>query len=348
MAKKLLLVGSDDTWSIENHYLKYLKSYEDWEVSMFSVHHFYQAHFTFKDRLFRRLFPNVNPFYTAFNQALLENIQYAKPDVILIFKGMELYPETLQKIRNLGIKCCNYNPDHPFVIVSRGSGNNNIQQAVPLYDLHFCYSKELIQTIENQYKIQCAYLPFGFELSEEQYHEAAKTEETNRVCFIGNPDNDRIAAIKAFLNAGLEVDVFGYHWDKAFSGKLRPGLMIHGVISGMDFWQRVRSYRVQLNIFRQHNIGSHNMRTFEVPAVGGIMLAPDSPEHRAFFEADSEVFLYQSEAEMLDKARFLLALSKEKAGQIRTKARQRSINEDYSYAARAAKVRQELNLLIRN
>ena len=41
---------------------------------------------------------------------------------------------------------------------------------------------------------------------------------------------------------------------------------------------------------RIHNPDSHNMRSFEVPGVGGIMVAPDTKEHRIFFEVGKEIF----------------------------------------------------------
>jgi spore maturation protein CgeB len=49
------------------------------------------------------------------------------------------------------------------------------------------------------------------------------------------------------------------------------------------------------------------MRTFEVPASGGCMLAEDTGEHRDIFGPEGESVLYfQNEPEMVAKARWLL------------------------------------------
>ena len=50
------------------------------------------------------------------------------------------------------------------------------------------------------------------------------------------------------------------------------------------------------------------MRTFEIPAVGGFMLAEDTAEHRAVFGAEGEAVLYFTGPETAaEKARWALA-----------------------------------------
>ncbi|WP_260583174.1 glycosyltransferase [Sphingopyxis sp. PET50] len=87
----------------------------------------------------------------------------------------------------------------------------------------------------------------------------------------------------------------------------------------------LRRYRFQLNLFRPHNEGSHNLRSFEVPAVGGISLGPDSPEHRDFFIADRDAFYFSDAEGMLAEARKLLALPADEAEAIRGAARARTV-----------------------
>ena len=74
----------------------------------------------------------------------------------------------------------NYNPDHPFILTGRGSGNSNVTKAFPYYDLHFCYSKLLLKQIEKEYKIPTAFLPFGFELSQADYEICQQKMEINK------------------------------------------------------------------------------------------------------------------------------------------------------------------------
>ncbi|HLY70249.1 MAG TPA: glycosyltransferase, partial [Puia sp.] len=104
---------------------------------------------------------------------------------------------------------------------------------------------------------------------------------------------------------------------------------------GDEFWKTLRRYRVQLNLMRIHNINSYNMRSFEIPAVGGIMIAPDTPEHRMFFENGKEAIFFKNSGECLEKINCVLDLTTDDANQIRNNARHRSISSGYSYKDRA-------------
>ena len=81
---------------------------------------------------------------------------------------------------------------------------------------------------------------------------------------------------------------------------------------------------------------------FEVPAVGGIMLAPDSPEHRAFFEIGKEIFVYQNKTDLIEQAKYILSLSPDAAEEIRKNARQKSLEAGYAYEDRAKQLYESL------
>lgn len=323
---KLLIAGSAAPWALEHHYIKHLAplgvTLEVFDVASF-------VNYTILDRALIRL-GNNSPYRRA-NECLLNKVEAFQPDVVWIFKGVEFQAETLKQIKSQGVKLVNYNPDHPFIRTSVSHGGKNVETCVPLYDLHFCYSRDLTNKIENEFGIPTTWLPFGFELDESVFEKISKAEEILRIAFVGNPDKIRARIIRQLAAAGLPVDVYGHHWQR-FLGK-HQNINIFDAVYGDDFWQKIRQYRVQLNIFRPHNVGSHNMRTFEIPAAGGIMLAPDSPEHRAFFSHGEEAFFYRSEEEIERYCRDLLA--REDVGEIREKAHRRSVESAYSYLHRA-------------
>ena len=97
---------------------------------------------------------------------------------------------------------------------------------------------------------------------------------------------------------------------------------------------------------RIHNLDSHNMRSFEVPAVGGIMLAPDTKEHRLFFDNGREAIWFNGINEAIDKAKQLLGFEKPKAEEIRRKARERSLRSGYSYRDRTNTALEKLTELV--
>jgi spore maturation protein CgeB len=88
------------------------------------------------------------------------------------------------------------------------------------------------------------------------------------------------------------------------------------------------------------------MRTFEIPAIGGIQLAPETEEHALFFEADEEIFFYRQKNDCHEKIIHLLSLSEDQINKFRNQARQRCILSGYSYKDRARQVLNVMNNML--
>ena len=337
---KIVLIGSDEVWSIERLYLRHLNEIPGVEAAIFSTSSRVKQRSHTLHRLDRRLRPARNQLFRAFNAALLREVPALQPDLVLVFKGMEIFPETLQQLKaKTKALLANYNPDHPFQFHSRGSGNANVTSAIALYDLHFSYHRQVVERIKADYQLPAYWLPFGYDDKKKITREALRQkEEIPRIAFIGNPDRIRFRFIQAVVAAGLPIDVYGENWKRWFQPKGQHGLRIFPAVYGEAFVEAMSRYRVQLNIFRPHNEGSHNMRTFEAPAVGAIMLAPLSEEHTVLFSQDEEAFFYTNVAETVGKGQKLLQLSKEAAMRCKQQALQRSEKSGYSYADRAAQL----------
>lgn len=283
-------------------------------------------------RMLRRFAPELA--YHEANLKLLAEAATFKPNVVWIFKGMEVYPRALRKLRAQGITLVNYNPDHPFMLYSRGTGNRNVSAAIPCYHLHITYSRLIARDLRERYPtIPVSVVPFGHEVSDADFGRIQDEPEVVRACFVGAPDLERRQIVLRFVEAGLPIDVYGLNWDRHLAPS--PLLRLNGFVSGDDLLRTLRRYRVQLNVFRPHNVGSHNMRSFEVPAAGGIMLAEDSPEHRDIFEGDRETFYFKTLEEMIARTRAILEMPKAAADAVRAAARKRSVTSGYSYKDRA-------------
>ncbi|WP_315819859.1 hypothetical protein [Paraflavitalea speifideaquila] len=98
------------------------------------------------------------------NQQFKQKVKAFKPDIIWVFKGMEILPSSLEWARKQSIKLINYNPDNPFIFTGKGSGNSNVTNSIGLYDLHFTYNFAIKKELEERFQSKVAYLPFGYEL----------------------------------------------------------------------------------------------------------------------------------------------------------------------------------------
>ncbi len=282
-------------------------------------------------RILQRTF--TYPIWRQANCDLLDMAENYNPDVVWIFKGSDIYPSTIRKLKQRGNRLISYNADHPFRFFSPGSGNSNVRKSIPEYDLHLTYSRHIAMEMADAYPGVCTgVVPFGHAIDDALYASLSGEHEIVRVCFLGNPDTHRIRNIGVLLSAGINVDVYGHSWDR-FRGEL-AGARIHGAIYGTEMYRTLRRYRVQLNFLRPHNLHSHNMRTFEAPASGAIMLAEDTIEHREFFRPGLEAFYFSSDEELVTQARRLLSLGAEEASEIRRRARLRSVEQPFRYRDR--------------
>ena len=205
---KLLIIGSDKIFAIENFYAKYLKE-ENIEVLNFPAqsifYDFYQKNI-FNKLLYKI---GVSTIYNRINKKFKQNINFFKPDAILVFKGMEIYPESLQWAKQQGVKLINYNPDNPFLFSGKGSGNNNLKVSIPMYDLHLTYNPDVKKEMEKVYKIPKAILPFGFDINNVLLKKAIAQKEMIKACFLGNPDVYRGKFLEQLAMAGILLDVYG-------------------------------------------------------------------------------------------------------------------------------------------
>lgn len=261
---------------------------------------------------------------SAAARALEAAVATVRPDVLIVFKGVDYPPATLKRIAARGVRLVNYNTDHPFRFFLPGSGNANVRDSVPLYDLYMTYSGAIAREMAEAYPEQKVLtLPFGHVIDDALFDEIATEPEVVRGCFNGNPDGERAEAVRFLAENGVAIDIYGYGWTKFVSPT--PMLRLCTPEAGIDMFRILRRYRFQLNLFRPHNEGSHNLRSFEVPSVGGIGLGPDSPEHRDFYVDGRDAFYFRNSQEMVDVARRLLAMPAEEADAVRRAARARTI-----------------------
>lgn len=333
---KILIVGHEAEWSIEQYYVKYLRE-AGCDVRFFPLNAHYNLH-AIGNKILNRL--GIHTFYRKTNTTLIEQCILEEPDFVWIFKGVELFPETLKKIKNLGIRLVNYNPDHPLIRTSISHGGDQMERSIPLYDAHFCYSQLLVKHIMDEYGVQTFYLPFAFEPSKAHNQDTKQSADILKVCMVGNGDQIRAHYIKQLLKNQINVTLYGNYWRRYL--KPTSTCEIFPPVYGNDFWQVLLNYRVQLNVFRPHNVGSHNMRTFEIPSIGGLQVAPFSPEHAEFFRGEEEIWMYQDENEMVQKSQLLLNLSTAQVNEFRSKAKTKCQVRDYTYKHRSTQVIQYL------
>jgi len=331
---KILIVGSDFSWAIENYYVKHFTEL-GLNIKFFPAQTLFYKYY-YSNILNKILYKiHLSKIENKINDLFVNLIKSFKPSHVFIFKGMEIKPRSLEFAKLQGVKLVNYNPDNPFLFTGKGSGNSNISNSIDLYDYHFTYNLEIKKQLEEKHKAITGFLPFGSDLSQGLYNECANELEIMKSCFVGNPDNIRAKFVQELAENGVLIDVFGNDWDNYVSHK---NINTHDAVYGNEQWKTLRKYRLQINLMRIHNKDSHNMRTFEIPSIGGIQVAPFTKEHQMFFEDGKEIFLYSNLEECIKKINYLTSLSNQKANIFREFSRAAFFRGKHSYKDRAFQV----------
>lgn len=326
---KILFSSSKNTHLLAPQYVRELKGLEVDVESTF----FFDVVSSFRKTLVGKLLLKICPsfVYHFSNQILLKDVKRINPQVLIIFKGMEIFPKTLKKIKEKKIFLINYNLDHPFKYFTKASGNTNVKNSIPLYDVLLTYShqikKEMNQTYPNA---NVEVLPFGYHT----YVDGLKTPSTDikKICFVGSADHSRASIIQFLIENNFQVDVFGEGWHKYL--KSSTSLAVFPSVFHDKYWKTLGSYRVQLNLLRPHNSQSHNMRSFEIPAIGGIMLSMRTSEQMQFFEEKKEAFYFTDQQELINQLNFILNLPRLEADKIRQQARTKAAQHSYYHRSK--------------
>lgn len=111
---------------------------------------------------------------------------------------------------------------------------------------------------------------------------------------------------------------------------------------GDDYAKAICGSKIQLGFLRHINQDTQTTRSVEIPACGVFMLAERSDEHEALFAEGKEAAYFDSDEELVDKARYYLAHEDERAAIARA-GHERCVRDGYSYRARLTRIMAQID-----
>ena len=197
------------------------------------------------------------------------------------------------------------------------------------FNFFFIWSKKILKKLKKKIKNEIFfYLPFGYD---EFLHIKTKINKKyeNKINFVGSHDFHRDRMLGEIDKKDLII--FGNNW----KDKFQP-------IFGKKLSTIIGSSLASINILRKQNITSHNMRTFEVPAMGGLLLTTRSKEQQFYFKDGIDCLMYSSLNELKNKIKFIKK-NKKKILDIKKNAYKKS--KIHSYTNRSKFI---LNIIFKN
>lgn len=272
----------------------------------------------------------------TYRDTLLANCRTLKPDALVTVKGIGLTADTLRQVRECGTRTVMYYPDvhfdHPNVKVESFSE----------YDLFVTTKTFQLDYLKARFGDErIAYVPHGFSgrVHRPVYVDVKESNFRTDVLHAGNHSAYKQRWIEGVASAlpDATIHLVGNNWrENASSGPLARCQMA-GARMGIAYAEAIQLAKVNIAVHWGANASGWqdlvSTRTFEIPACRGFMLHIDSDEVREFFEPGSEIDVFSTPEELVDKTRFYLARPDLRA-QMVERAYARCVPA-YSYMSRA-------------
>lgn len=276
------------------------------------------------------------PAIKRINEVLVEACHSRKPDVLLIYKGHPIWPQTLMHLAHYLRLVVSYHPDDPFgnynadyaqryrgekslpnVILGLEKGfyfrhyASSFIRTIPYYHINFVVRITDIEEYKRAGAREVHFLPRFY--VPWLHHPMALTQDDQKrfgsdVVFIGHFEPDhRVECIEALLEAGIRVRLFGTGWDRYLSKKLKESFgPIISPLYGEEYVKALCASKVALCFFSKLNRDTSTIRSFEVPACGSLLMSERTEEMKQLFEEDKEAVYFSDKEELVHKVLLLL------------------------------------------
>lgn len=284
-----------------------------------------------------RLRTRMNPQddIARMNSLLIEMIKEESPDLVFVNKGEIIFPETIQTIRQV-TKVVAWYVDSPLWF---NSSSHYIAYSLQHYDIAFVFDGYYIPEMQRWGCRRAEVLSFGCEPTiHRTIHLTAeeKAQYSCDLCFVGNfhgVGSTRESILSRL--ADYDIKIWGDGWQHSSDKLLRPRWMGRS-LGSKEIAKAYSGAKLTLNVTYPHSITQPNMRTFEAPACGALLLNDSLPGIGGFFDVGKEIETYSSVEELIEKIDYYLAHPQE-AAQI-AKAGQRRAHSEHTYEKRMCKM----------
>lgn len=248
----------------------------------------------------------IGPNLCALNRELLSLCMHEDPDVVLIWTGLGVWPQTVQQLAGR-FWTTSYTNDDPFGPRGESWFWNHYRQSLIHYNSHHVYRDINIQEYEQRSFSPVAILRSYFVPSLHFAPSSFCSDPSFPITFIGHGEPYRTEVIKALSESGMNVFVFGplQTWDKALFSL--PGVhFFPGTLSGADYREVIWRSQICLGFLSRLNRDDYTRRYFEIPACGGFLMAERTTFARSLFEEGKEVEYFSEPKEAVAKCKAYL------------------------------------------
>jgi len=240
----------------------------------------------------------AGPSVNRLNRDLLSIAERERPDLVWTDKLLGMQPETLDKLRAMGIATVSYMIDNPFG-TRQDPGWRLYMKDIPHYDLHVVQRDSNIADYKARgardvIKVQTAYEPTIHFPPPAGWSDANRDRE---VSFIGTPYDQRGEFLtRLWRDHGIQVTISGTdrYWRKALPADAFPALFRDGELFVQKYREGIWRSKINLSFLTHSNQDEFAHKSFEIAGCSSFLLAERSPGHSERFVEDEEAVFFST------------------------------------------------------
>lgn len=243
------------------------------------------------------------------DRPIFNAVKRFRPSLIWVDQGAYLGARLIANFRTLSAPIVNYTQDDPFG-GRDGRRFRRYFKALPFYDLLVVVREENIA--EAYARGARKVLRVWMSADEVAHRPRLLTDDDLRrwgseVCFVGTWMPERGPFMAELVRAGLPLSIWGDHWQKAPEWPVFAPHWRGPAQNDPEIYARIiQSAKISLGLLSKGNRDRHTTRSFEIPAVGGLLCAERTDEHCDTYREGVEAIYWSDARECAEQCRRLL------------------------------------------
>lgn len=273
----------------------------------------------------------IGPGIAEYGRRLLALACEYRPDVVWIDKGHFISRSLLQEIkRHTGAFLVCYNTDD--IRYARNGWRLHLP-SIPEYDIYFTTNRFNVPELTELGARRVVLTQMGYNKNIFKPCLVTSNELLRlgaSVGFVGHWERATEEIISKVVMKGVQVRVRGASWGKLKNRKLLKSFVEPHALSSEEYTKAIISTKINLGINSAQSRNLSSGRTFEIPAVGGFLLAQRTIEHESLYIEGVEAEFFSSDEELYEKISYYLEHDKERQ-KIALAGHQKCITSGYSW-----------------
>ena len=242
------------------------------------------------ERVKRRLFISI--YSKKIQNLLLKKINAYNPSHVIICKGLNLNVQTLRKINKKGIFLTNWNPDD---FLNMKNSNKELVKSIPEYDLIISSRPHLFAEYKSLGAKDLLFIDWYFV---PDLHKKRNLPIIHDVTFVGSWSEKREEFI---CKIPFKVTVWGGGWEKSKNNFKKNNKIMNKILSQKEMSSVFEQSRFNINLLTDENRDLSNLRFFEVPASGGLLVTERNKIAERYLEDGKDCIMFSSIEDLIER-----------------------------------------------